>query len=117
MLVGLVGFGLVDGHGAQVLDGRAGDAVADLQAHLADRAMREADVAAHDEHVALALEQVERADVRLEDGGDASRRLVEEGDERHRPRRERDEVEDTVEALVPAAMDSRLGHVVSKFPC
>ena len=44
--------------------------------------------------------EVERAHLGLEERDDAARRLVEEGEERHRPRGERDEVEDPVEPLV-----------------
>ena len=88
-----------------------GHALADVQADLTDGARREADVAAHDELVAVALDEVERADVGLEDLGDPPRRLVEQRDERHRLRGERDEIEHAVEALVASHMNLRLGLV------
>jgi len=97
----------VGGDRAQVLDGLAGDALTDREPHLPDRAVREADVAAHDELVPLAFEEIERADRRVEDERDAARRVVEECHERHRLRAERDEVEDVIEALVARSVYMR----------
>jgi hypothetical protein len=94
--------GRVRGDGPHVLDRFARDALADPQAHLADGVVGEADVAAHHERAPVSLHEVERADVGAQDGGDASRSLVEEGQEGHRPRREGDEVEHGVEPLVTA---------------
>ena len=98
---------IVAGHGALVLDGLAGHALADVEAHLTHRGGREPDVAAHDELVAVALDEIERADLGLEDLRDSPRRLVEQGHERHRLRRECDEIEHGIEALVASAMDLR----------
>ena len=109
VLVGRVLLGRLGRDGAHVLDRLAGDALADAESHLPDRGVREADVAAHDELALVALEEVQRADLGLEERHDAPGRLVEQREERHRPRGERDEVEHAVESLVASLVDARAG--------
>ena len=115
VLVGRVLRRVLARDGAQVLDGLARHALADVEADLADGARREADVAAHDQLVAVALDDVERADVGPEDLRDPSRRLVEQRDQGHRLRGKGHEIEDTVEALVASQVDLRLGLVASSY--
>src|SRR5579859_1606041 len=105
VLVRGVLLGGIGGDGAQVLDRFTGDALANLEAYLPEHALGKADVAAHDELVAVALEQVERTDLGLEDGRDAARGFVEQRDQRHRAGREGDEVEDGVEPLSAGGVD------------
>ncbi len=107
MLVPRMFSGKVRRHGTQVLDRLAGDAFADLQAHLPEGGVREADVASHDELVPLAFEEIQRAHVRFEDGGRSLRRFIEEGHEGHGPRCEGHEVEHRLEASL-ASVDARL---------
>ena len=104
VLVERVGAGVVHRDGPQVLHRLARDALADVQADLPQRAPREADVAAHDE-LALALEEVERADGGAERRRDASRGLVEQGDQGHGARGEGHEIQHGVEPLVAALVD------------
>ena len=107
VLVGPVRARVVARDGPQVLDRLPRHALADRETDLTQRLRREADVAAHDELVAIALDEVERANVGLEDPGDSRWRFVEQGYERHRLRCECDEVEDAVEALVASIVDRR----------
>ncbi len=90
---------MVRGNGTHVFYSLSGDALADLKSYLAERACTEADVAAHHERV-LAFEQIERANVGMEQLHQATRRFVEQRRERHRPRGEFHEIEHAVETRV-----------------
>ena len=87
-------------YGPHVLDGLARDALADSSRTWPMRRVGEADVAAHHELALVALERGTASTPRPRAGRRSGGRLVEEGQERHRPRGERDEVEDRVEPLV-----------------
>jgi hypothetical protein len=87
---------------AEVLDGFTGHALANDEAHLTQSRGGEADISAHDELISVALDEVERANVGIENLGDPRRRFIEKGHERHRLGRECDEVEHAVESLVSA---------------
>ena len=112
MLVRCMGLRDVGRDRAHVLDCAAGDAFSHVQTHGADRAL-EPYVSAHDELTAVTLEYVERAHVGAENGRDPSRAFIEQGAERHRPRRERDEVQHPVEPRIPPTVDLLLRHVAS----
>ena len=104
MLVGCMLRGVHRGDGAEVLDRLAGHPVADREPHLAHDSPGKPDISAHDELVAVAFEEVERADLGAEDGGDPARRLVEQRHQRHRLGGEGHQLEDRVEAMVAACM-------------
>ncbi len=109
VLVGRVRLRELRRDGPHVLDRAPRDALAHVEAHLADRPRAEAHVAAHDELLAVALDEVDRAHVRTEELREAPREIVEEAHERHRLRGEREELEQRVEARVALGVDVRRG--------
>ncbi len=109
VFVGRVCLGGLGRHRPHVLNCLACDALANAHSDLAQRLAFEADVAAHDELVAVAFDEIERTHVRAEDLGDALRRDVEQCDERHRPSGEGSKVEDGVEALIASCVNVRSG--------
>ena len=108
LLVGAVAARVGARHRPQVLHALTRHALAHLQAHLPHGRPREADVAAHDEGVTVAFDQVERAHGRVEDLGDAPGPAVEQRHQGHGLGREREKVEDSVEPWVAPAVDLAL---------